>query len=146
MIGSKPIHIMTPEDRQKLPKLEDLHVDLGLPAKAVTANVAVGDMVTLEQSFLDLGLVDVYRASSPDGRAYSWWDYRGGSFPRNQGLRIDFLLATPGVMARVRAVEIDREYRKKQAGLTASDHAPVYADLDWPAGTVGRGVEPETPA
>jgi exodeoxyribonuclease-3 len=82
------------------------------------------------QSLLDLGLVDAYRALSPDGLAYSWWDYRGGSFPRNQGLRIDFLLATPGVMARVRTVEIDREYRKKKAGLTASDHTPVYADLN----------------
>jgi endoglucanase len=55
VIGSKPIHIMTPEELQKLPKLEDLHVDLGLPAKTVTGNVGVGDMVTLEQSFLDLG-------------------------------------------------------------------------------------------
>jgi endoglucanase len=55
VIGSKPIHIMTPEDRKKLPELEELHVDLGLPAKTVAANVAIGDMVTLEQSFLDLG-------------------------------------------------------------------------------------------
>jgi endoglucanase len=55
VIGSKPIHIMTPEDRKKLPQLEELHVDLGLPAKTVAANVAIGDMVTLEQTFLDLG-------------------------------------------------------------------------------------------
>jgi exonuclease III len=33
------------------------------------------------------------------------------------------------VLERVRAIEIDREYRKKQDGLTASDHAPVYVDL-----------------
>jgi exodeoxyribonuclease-3 len=82
------------------------------------------------QNLLALGLVDAYRALSPDGLGYSWWDYRGGSFPRNQGLRIDLLLATPSVMNRIRAVEIDREYRKKRTGLTASDHAPVYADLD----------------
>jgi putative aminopeptidase FrvX len=55
VIGSKPIHIMTPLDREKLPRLEDLHVDLGLPAKTVTGNVSIGDMVSLEQSFLDLG-------------------------------------------------------------------------------------------
>ena len=30
----------------------------------------------------------------------------------------------------LRSVEIDREYRKKKDGLTASDHAPVFADLD----------------
>ena len=61
---------------------------------------------------------------------FSWWDYRGGAFHRNLGLRIDFLLATAPVAARVREVEIDREYRKKKDGLTASDHAPVWADLE----------------
>ncbi len=61
---------------------------------------------------------------------YSWWDYRGGSFHRNLGLRIDFILATEAVRKRLRDVVIDRDYRKKKDGLTASDHAPVYADLD----------------
>ena len=37
---------------------------------------------------------------------------------------------TPSAMSRVRSVEIDREYRKKKDGLTPSDHAPVFADLD----------------
>jgi exodeoxyribonuclease-3 len=79
---------------------------------------------------LDRGFVDVFRAAYPDLQAFSWWDYRGGAFHRKRGLRIDFLLATPAVAERVRAVEIDREFRKKQAGLTASDHAPVFADVD----------------
>jgi len=48
---------------------------------------------------------------------------------KKQGLRIDLLLATRPVLDRVAAVEIDREYRKKQGGFTASDHAPVFADL-----------------
>ena len=46
------------------------------------------------------------------------------------GLRIDLLLGTAAVASRVRHVEIDREYRKKQDGHTVSDHAPVLADLD----------------
>jgi len=81
------------------------------------------------QALLDLGLHDLYRAQHPDGRAFSWWDYRGGAFHRGHGLRIDLLLGTAGVLDRVQAVEIDRDFRKKQNGLTASDHAPVYADL-----------------
>lgn len=79
---------------------------------------------------MELGLVDLYRDRYPDEAAFSWWDYRGGAFHRKQGLRIDFLLATRAVQERLRNVEIDREYRKKQDGLTASDHAPVIADLD----------------
>jgi exodeoxyribonuclease-3 len=79
---------------------------------------------------IDWGLVDVFRDQHPDTQAFSWWDYRGGAFHRKQGLRIDLLLATPPVAQRVRSCEIDREFRKKQEGLTASDHAPVMMDLD----------------
>ncbi len=79
---------------------------------------------------LDTGLSDLYRNRYPEERMYSWWDYRGGSFHRNLGLRIDFILGTGTVADRLRDVVIDRDYRKKKDGLTASDHAPVYADLD----------------
>ena len=78
----------------------------------------------------ETGFVDVFREMHPDAEEFSWWDYRGGAFHRKQGLRIDFLLATPAAAARVRSVTIDRDYRKKKDGLTASDHAPVFADLD----------------
>ena len=78
---------------------------------------------------LDLGLTDLFRAANPELRAFSWWDYRAGAFHKGHGLRIDFLLGTQPVLARVRSVTIDREWRKKQVGLTASDHAPVLAEL-----------------
>ncbi len=79
---------------------------------------------------LDLGLSDAYRGLHPDRQAFSWWDYRAGGFHRNHGLRIDILLASPSVADRVRGAEIDRDYRKKKDGLIASDHAPVWIDLD----------------
>ncbi|MBW2267680.1 MAG: exodeoxyribonuclease III [Deltaproteobacteria bacterium] len=82
------------------------------------------------RSVTGTGLEDVWRALHPDTQAFSWWDYRGGAFHRKQGLRIDFLLATAAVRRRVQGAEIDREWRKKQAGLTASDHAPVWLDLE----------------
>ena len=78
---------------------------------------------------LDWGFRDIFREKYPDTEAFSWWDYRGGAFHRKQGLRIDFLLATEPVLERITSVEIDREWRKKKDGLTASDHAPVFADL-----------------
>ena len=79
---------------------------------------------------LGVGLHDLYRELEPETKAFSWWDYRGGAFHRKQGLRIDFLLGTPAVVARLRSVEIDREFRKKRDDLTPSDHAPVIAVLD----------------
>ncbi len=75
------------------------------------------------------GFSDLFRYKHPHERMFSWWDYRGGSFYRNQGLRIDFLLGTASVAERVESVRVDRDYRKKKDGLTASDHAPVIADL-----------------
>jgi exodeoxyribonuclease-3 len=79
---------------------------------------------------LEHGFVDLFRHRHPDERKYSWWDYRDGAFHRYLGLRIDFLLASAPLRDRLRVVGIDRDYRKKPDGLTASDHAPVYADLD----------------
>jgi exodeoxyribonuclease-3 len=78
---------------------------------------------------LDWGLRDLYREKHPEGRDFSWWDYRGGAFHRGHGLRIDFQLGTEPVVARLESIEIDREWRKKHDGLTASDHAPVMAEL-----------------
>jgi exodeoxyribonuclease III len=77
----------------------------------------------------DWGLHDLYRRLHPDEQAFSWWDYRAGAFHRNQGLRIDFLLATARLAERAVRVEIDRDYRKKKDGLTPSDHAPVLAEF-----------------
>jgi exodeoxyribonuclease-3 len=78
---------------------------------------------------LDWGLFDLFREKHPELRAFSWWDYRAGAFHKGQGLRIDLLLGTAAVRERVREVTIDRDWRKKQGELTASDHAPVVAEL-----------------
>jgi exodeoxyribonuclease-3 len=83
------------------------------------------------QGLLESGFSDVFRALYPAEVAFSWWDYRGGAFHRKLGLRIDFLLANPPALARVKDVAIDRDFRKKKDGLTPSDHAPVFADLDF---------------
>lgn len=76
------------------------------------------------------GLEDIYRKKFPDSDAYSWWDYRAGGFQRNLGLRIDLILSTESILDRVQDVVIDRDFRKKKNDLTASDHAPVYIDID----------------
>jgi exodeoxyribonuclease-3 len=78
---------------------------------------------------VDWGLRDVFRHHHPEGGLYSWWDYRGVSFFKNRGLRIDHIFATGGLAERSVSSEIDREARK---GQNASDHAPVSAVFDLP--------------
>ncbi|MBU2718343.1 exodeoxyribonuclease III [Acidithiobacillus sp. 'AMD consortium'] len=78
-------------------------------------------------ALLELGLHDSYRKLHPDARAWSWWDYRAAAFRRNQGLRIDLILASSPVLSRTREVVIDRAAR---AAERPSDHAPVCITLE----------------
>ena len=55
LIGIKPIHILTEEERKKEIKISDLFVDLGLPGERVKELVRIGDPVTLRQEFLEVG-------------------------------------------------------------------------------------------
>jgi exodeoxyribonuclease III len=73
------------------------------------------------------GLVDTYRLIQPAAGRFSWWDYRAGMFHRNEGMRLDLLLATAPVAQEVIWAEIDREARKGPP--IPSDHAPVAVDL-----------------
>ncbi len=78
------------------------------------------------QAVLDAGYTDVVRPHTPGPGTYTYWDYTQLRFPKRQGMRIDFALATPALAGRVEHAEIDREERK---GKGASDHAPVIVDL-----------------
>lgn len=82
------------------------------------------------RQLLELGFVDLYRARHPEEPGFTWWDYRGGAMHKRQGLRIDLLFGTKALADRVREVVPERDWRKKKDGLTPSDHAPVYVDLE----------------
>jgi exodeoxyribonuclease-3 len=75
---------------------------------------------------MEHGLIDLFRLHNVSGRQYSWWDYRAGSFRRNLGLRIDYILGSSAVANRCREVVIDKEER---AQTKPSDHCPVIAEL-----------------
>ena len=78
-------------------------------------------------AFLEDGYVDVTRPHTPGPDVYTYWDYFRQRFERNRGLRIDFVLGSPSLAARVRHAFIDTGER---AGSGASDHAPVVVDLE----------------
>jgi exodeoxyribonuclease-3 len=75
------------------------------------------------------GLVDVFRRLYADGGLFSWWDYRGGSFHKHQGMRIDLILLTEVLATRTTYGLIDRNARK---GQKPSDHTPVLIDTTVP--------------
>jgi endoglucanase len=55
VMGSKPIHIMTPEERNKLPQIHDYFIDLGLPLSEVEKYISVGDPITRERTLIEMG-------------------------------------------------------------------------------------------
>jgi len=79
------------------------------------------------QKMEEWGLVDVFRQLHDDDGIFSWWDYRGGAFPKNHGLRIDHLWATKPMAEKCTAVWIDKATRALER---PSDHAPVVAEFD----------------
>jgi len=68
--AGKPIHISTPEERNKIPTLDAFYIDTGLDADEVRAKVRLGDMVTLRQEFHDMGRVVTGKAL--DDRQGCW--------------------------------------------------------------------------
>jgi exodeoxyribonuclease-3 len=78
-------------------------------------------------ALLDVGLVDAFRAVSPDAVGYTYWDYRAGMFHKNMGMRIDLALLSASLAGGVRRCGIDRDFRK---GLKPSDHAPLLVELE----------------
>lgn len=72
-----------------------------------------------------MGLVDVVRPRQPEG--FTYWDYKNLAFPRNEGLRIDFVLGSNAFADAVTDAFIDRDQRK---GDAPSDHVPVVVQLD----------------
>jgi putative aminopeptidase FrvX len=55
VMASKPIHVMTAEERNKVAKLKDYFIDTGLPAEEVKKYVQIGDSITREREFIQMG-------------------------------------------------------------------------------------------
>jgi len=66
VMGSKPIHVMTPEERNKNPKNTDYFIDLGMKADEVKELVSVGNPITRERELIEMG--DCVNCKSIDNR------------------------------------------------------------------------------
>ena len=76
------------------------------------------------EAFEQIGLQDVVRPRIPEG--YTYWDYQQLRFPRNEGMRIDFILGSEAFAEKVNSASIERDERK---GEGPSDHVPVVVEI-----------------
>jgi exodeoxyribonuclease-3 len=72
------------------------------------------------------GWTNAIRALHPSGPVYTFWDYKRNRWPRDAGLRLDHLLLSADLAARLIDAGVDRSARGVEG---ASDHAPTWAIL-----------------
>ncbi|AWT59699.1 MAG: Putative aminopeptidase YsdC [Candidatus Moanabacter tarae] len=68
--GGKPIHISDPQERKKIPEVNELTVDLGLPLEQVRERVKIGDMVVLDAPAQKVG--ETFVSQCLDNRVACW--------------------------------------------------------------------------
>ncbi len=73
-----------------------------------------------------LGLTDALRQVRPSDRAFTFWDYQAGCWPRDRGLRIDHALLSPRLAERLDDAVPDRRERDAPS---PSDHVPLVVTL-----------------
>jgi endoglucanase len=66
VMGTKPIHVLTPEERVKAPKITDYFIDTGLSAEKVKQQISIGDSITRERELVVMG--DCVNSKSIDNR------------------------------------------------------------------------------
>ncbi len=55
VMGTKPIHVLTPEEKAKPPKTIDYFIDTGLPGDKVKELISIGDPITRERELIEMG-------------------------------------------------------------------------------------------
>lgn len=74
-----------------------------------------------------LGYYDAFRVKKPAAPSpYTFWDYQGGAWQKDEGIRIDHILLSAGAVDRLADVDIDRRPRGRPK---ASDHTPIWCDI-----------------
>lgn len=74
-----------------------------------------------------VGFVEAIAATAPETHTYTFWDYQGGAWQKNHGIRIDHLLLSPEAADRLDATGITQNVRSWEK---PSDHVPVWVDID----------------
>lgn len=80
----------------------------------------------LFKKIINLGFVDT-NIINKDKHAYSFWDFRQNAWQRNNGIRIDFLLASPYIADKIIK---SYDYKEVRDWGKPSDHIPVAVELN----------------
>ena len=74
------------------------------------------------RELINLGFNDIFRKFNKEEGIYTFWDYMGGSWEQNKGMRIDHILVSNSIVDLVKKVEIKKKIRGQ---IKPSDHVPL---------------------
>ena len=74
------------------------------------------------RELINLGFQDIYRYYNHNKNEYTFWDYMGGSWQKNHGMRIDHFLISNNLLDDAKNVKINKSPRSK---IKPSDHTPL---------------------
>lgn len=111
-----------------------LHIDVGIGEDNVKRWLKTGkcSFLPIEREWIrtlySYGLMDTYRYIHPNGKRFSWFDYRSKGFEKDpkRGLRIDLILATEKLALQCSDAGIDYDVRGM---VKPSDHCPIWSEF-----------------
>ncbi len=109
-------------DYNVIPMAEDVH------SPEAWADDALFRIETRQafRKIVNLGLTDAFRACHTAPHKYTFWDYQGGAWRKDNGIRIDHLLLSPQAADLLAGCAIDKYVREWEK---PSDHVPIWCEL-----------------
>ena len=72
------------------------------------------------------GFYDAFKVLKQKENGYTYWDYGGGAFAADLGMRIDYLMLSPMMADKIESCRVSKTTR---AGAKPSDHAPLISEF-----------------
>ena len=76
---------------------------------------------------INLGFHDAYRYINGEKQEYTFWDYMGGAWQKNYGMRIDHFLISNSLINNIKDIKINKHPRGK---IKPSDHTPIELEIN----------------
>ena len=96
---------------------QEVKVDLSLPAP---------DYV-FENSYELKSLIEIENYINDNKQEYTFWEYMGGAWQKNHGMRIDHFLISNSLINNIKDIKINKYPRGK---IKPSDHTPIELEIN----------------
>jgi exodeoxyribonuclease III len=123
MLRAAGLPVVLAGDYNVVPTAQDIYATRSLDGNALIQPESRSAFARL----VSQGWTDALRKLQPEGPLWTFWDYKRERWEKDKGMRLDHILLSPEISAQLIGGGVDRWVRGEE---NASDHAPVWIDLD----------------